>query len=517
MRNLTSSFTTRGGIRFVALLFCFLALVMVERAWAMDLVTYDLDSLVYMSSDIVEAQLVRNYTEHNLTLVEIKVTAVYKGAIKVDQSLAITALDFYRVPDEKMRRNSTPLPIGASCFFFLVRAKAKFLWDIPDDAVVYWTVPSGLKLVQDNKVMGFAQQMNPGPYVAQMPEDHADMTFPTLEEFRAQLPLRITQTTAWAAQPEQPATTPQLLQLLRERIQHAQRWQQDAIAEAVCRQLAYQQNPVILFEAISLNPPGNCPSILARGLGTPDGREALLQQLSNSKEPLAQRMIYARLIQQAGSIYQTKYTDKGWIVTGKLEQNNGEYLTRIARIAMQNQWQEGYCLSLLQSLDYLLNGISQSKNDALQADAQTAQIVLKSLYNTTKSEQIKFQIEINANRENRKTYDQLNAPGGAVISLVTIPDQQRYSKPTARNLAFEYHIDVLNEPIDPPSLVFLNLKTKKTYLIPTEISFQNNQGASGGKSITLPPDLPHGRYHIYLRFTSDGKVVSNGHFAETTL
>lgn len=117
-------------------------------------------------------------------------------------------------------------------------------------------------------------------------------------------------------------------------------------------------------------------------------------------------MIYARLIQQAGSIYQTKYTDKGWIVTGKLEQNNGEYLTRIARIAMQNQWQEGYCLSLLQSLDYLLNGISQSKNDALQADAQTAQIVLKSLYNTTKSEQIKFQIEINANRENRKTYDQ---------------------------------------------------------------------------------------------------------------
>ena len=63
----------------------------------MDLITYDLDSLVFMSPQIVEGRLGGTQVKNNETVWEFKISAVYKGALKVGQSIDVTALGFFRV------------------------------------------------------------------------------------------------------------------------------------------------------------------------------------------------------------------------------------------------------------------------------------------------------------------------------------------------------------------------------------------------------------------------------------
>jgi hypothetical protein len=52
-------------------------------AQAMNLYTYDLDSLVYMSPQIVEGTLGRQHRTNNFTCWEIEISGVHKGALKL--------------------------------------------------------------------------------------------------------------------------------------------------------------------------------------------------------------------------------------------------------------------------------------------------------------------------------------------------------------------------------------------------------------------------------------------------
>jgi len=510
--------------RFMALIICLLSLFAVAQA--MNLYSYDLDSLVYMSSDIVEGTLVRKYQEHDLHLTEIKVTAVQKGQFAPGQSVALTALDEYQVPDEAKEgpfgNAFRSLQVGDTFFFFLVRAKKTFLWEIPDDAVIYWTVPSGLKLVRDNKVYGFAQYRNPGPYVAVIP-DSPEKKSPTPEEFRAQIRASIPKTDAIAAQLKQSATSedvPKLMQLLLERAQTDGIRHRDVIAEAACTNLANLHDPEPLFAALSLERSFMCRQLLAEGLRTPAGREALLKRIGNDRESLVKRIGYAYLLTDVGGVYHQTYTNiSDGRVTGTPRDNNAEYLTRIARLTRENRQHEELCLALLNSLDFLFRSTASLKEEAILGDIQTALAVLKTLYGDTTSEQVKFQLEVAINNGSRTAYGQLDSPCGPVISRITLPDPNRYSKPAERSLIFEYTIYVLDTPVDAPSIILVNQDTHKSLSIPAEIPFKSEGGYNigGSNSVRLPDDLPHGRYRIYLQFTRGEKVVSVGHYAEATL
>ena len=67
------------------------------RTQGMNLYTYDLDSLVYMSPQIIEGKLGGTHRTNNVTVWEIKISAVHKGGLKVGRFIDLTALDFYRV------------------------------------------------------------------------------------------------------------------------------------------------------------------------------------------------------------------------------------------------------------------------------------------------------------------------------------------------------------------------------------------------------------------------------------
>jgi len=516
MQTARSSRDIHCGIRFAVLFFCLLTLFTADSVRAMNFDHYDLDSLVYMSSEIVEAKLMRFYKEHNLDLAEIKVTAVHKGAFEPGQSVAIAALNFYMIPDDKMEFNLNPLRIGDTFFFFLARAEKRFLWDIPDGAAIYWTTPSGLKLIRENKVIGFAQLSNPGPYEALLPKSHFNLTSPTPEEYREQIHTSIGNSFGLSEQLKKPATradAPKLMRMLRLRMQNHDRWLRDAIAEDICTQLANLHDPEILLKAIAFTSRSNSQAILGRGLGTPAGRDALLKELGNEKEPLEKRKEYTYLLQEVGAIYH----QTGATFTGKPLGSNAEYLTRIARMTFENRKHEELCISLLENLDFLFRTINQVKEEAILTDVHTALPVLKTLYDDTPSEQMKYQVEVTINDGSHEAYLQLNSPCGPAISILTIPAPGKYTKPAERSLAIEYSVSFIDKPVDTPTIVLVNQETGKFWIIPSKIPYYNLGNSSGGHSVSLPPDLPHGRYRIYLQFSRGDTIVGKSHYAETEL
>jgi len=318
---------------------------------------------------------------------------------------------------------------------------------------------------------------------------------------------------------EPAADASKLLQLLHERLLNSENWLRDTIAEIACMRLANLRDPDILFQAIDLKSSFWGQSTLASGLCTPRGREALLQRLGDARIPLDWRLVYARLLQNAGVAYHqavTGITENGTTNTGQPQGNNAEYLTRIARLILDNRQQEDFCLILLDSLDSLFSFIMNTTEEPLIADRNTALQVLQALYEAKPSERIKFQVEMALSHGGREAYDRLNSPCGPVIAILTVPEAGKYHRPTERSFAFEYECHVLDEPVDAPSIVFLNTEIGNSWVIPSQIPF-DGRGASGGRSIELPKDLPHGHYRIYLQFTREGKVISTGHYDETEL
>ena len=99
-------------------------------ARAMNLYTYDLDSLAYMSSDVVEADIVGSKPNKNFEIVQVRVTDVRKGHFTKGQTVDLIALSFfYKTGADTF--NSKPLAAGDHLFLWLVKATKTFLYDIP--------------------------------------------------------------------------------------------------------------------------------------------------------------------------------------------------------------------------------------------------------------------------------------------------------------------------------------------------------------------------------------------------
>src|SRR5882762_2454251 len=51
--------------------------------------SYDLDSLVYLSTEVAEVEIARSYEAHGLELIDVKVTLVHKGGFKKEQTVIV--------------------------------------------------------------------------------------------------------------------------------------------------------------------------------------------------------------------------------------------------------------------------------------------------------------------------------------------------------------------------------------------------------------------------------------------
>ncbi len=104
-----------SGTRCLALCICLAVFFVARSARAADLYSYDLDSLVYMSSDIVEAQVVKLGPTHInawLSRSKLKVTAVHKGKLTPGKTITVALVILYGVHDDSKHdtRNTPPFP-----------------------------------------------------------------------------------------------------------------------------------------------------------------------------------------------------------------------------------------------------------------------------------------------------------------------------------------------------------------------------------------------------------------------
>jgi len=166
------------------------------RTQGMNQYTFDLESLVDMSPQIVEGQLGGEHRTNNVTVRQFKISTVHKGNLKAGQTIDVTALDFYSVSSNSFWGNDK-LKEGDKLFFFGDRARNTFLYDIPTNAEIYWPAPSGIRFIAGGKALNFFQYDNPGPYVAILGGAATNTAIPTVTEFREQIRESIAQMDKW--------------------------------------------------------------------------------------------------------------------------------------------------------------------------------------------------------------------------------------------------------------------------------------------------------------------------------
>jgi len=184
--NLNLRALTLMTIRFRSLRFALaFALLLPITAVAMDLVHYDLDSLVYSSTDIVVADLSKD-AQGKFTAT---VAETLYGSLRPGQKLdSLTPfLTFFQ-----------PLNDGQKVILFLDGRPHQYDFFHQDAARSPYAVPpSGVYLIDEYRhVHQYFQQNNPGPYVAQgymffperkAPTEKEDLELPSLDEVKAQI------------------------------------------------------------------------------------------------------------------------------------------------------------------------------------------------------------------------------------------------------------------------------------------------------------------------------------------
>jgi hypothetical protein len=175
----------RSHLRSGQCVLSLLILLLPVGAGAMDLPHYDLDSLVYLSTDIVLADISKD-TSGNFTAT---VTEGLYGSLQSGEKLgALTPfLMFFQ-----------PLNDGQKVILFLDRRHHQYDFFHQDAAKSSFAVPpSGVYLIDEYRhVHEYFQQNNPGPYVAQgysffidrqVPTEKDDLDLPSLQEVKERI------------------------------------------------------------------------------------------------------------------------------------------------------------------------------------------------------------------------------------------------------------------------------------------------------------------------------------------
>ena len=401
------------------------------QAGAMNLYSYDLDSLAYMSSDVVEADIVGPKPNKGFEIVQVRVTQTYKGHFKKDQVIELTALSFFTKSGKEMF-DTTPLVAGDHLFLWLAKAKETFLYNIPKDADIYWPVPSGVKLVQNARVLDFQQFNNPGPYQNVTPEQYSKGGPPTVDEFRAKLSESLRRTDELKTKFEAPATSADV-PWLRELLRSSQRtgfFGRDKIAEIAATRLVKVATPTTLADALLKSQDYQITGILAGGLNTEPGRALLMKRIGDAQEPRADRLRYAGALNSFNLLLHPDAT----------------ILSELAKLAMRVRSDETLTETILSSMgasSQISYGSPQSAREAAKKWSPALE-QLRQLHGQTTLPKLRFQIETLTFNTDPEALQRFYPSLGPVPSIIHLPDDPaEYSKPAGRALTFEYEIRVL--------------------------------------------------------------------------
>lgn len=462
--------------------------------------SYDLDSLTYMSTDIVRATIVED---------GVRVEQVYNGKSAKGDVLRFD-LSAYRKPPKDDDPNTLRLVVGDELVLFFDKTHRV------NDTGDQWPVSSGVKLIHDGKVFSAVQWDNPGPYVLDCRPENVKNGV-SLKQFESDLNASVKSAAAFQQKLSTPPATkdiPWLLEAMKDRSTITGGWgSRDHIGELLSVRLANLHDYDATDQAISVFPHADerVRTLLA-GYGTPKGRDYMLKIIGDAKQPMKKRILYADGLWNIGTEYH-RSLEVGGSITGDIGKDNGDFLKRIAQLTADNAADEPLCLAILRSLKTCASEVTQSKSKVLTADLTAALGVVGKQYKTS-SQHVKFAIELVALRADSDAYKKLESPCGDVPFFLS-PPSTRYTPSATPRLIFEYEYATATQDMSKLSyfIVLERLDGPERFEIPWKskgwmvgVSSANGSSGRGSGAVDLPKDVPTGKYKVYVRMKSGDKT-----------
>ncbi len=332
-----------------------------HRAVAMDLPSYNLDSLAFMAHDIVSGRV----TAVHGGALEVKLQAVYAGGLRAGADISVDVPDFFEIWHSD-GKSSAPGP-GDRFFFFLVKGRPQFLFHPPPGS--YVPVPSGLKLAVDRRVYGFYQLSNPGPYLAGPNAPFGKKRSQARKRFVASLQQsikRVQTTKAFFKTPPNRTQIPRLLSLLKRRsaLDKEKMGPDDAIADATVERLSlFRDCPSAILPAITYasNIGFQASVALPSALATPAGRNLWLTWIGDRRTPTRVKGALAAGAFTLGVNYWMYGSSSGPVLKPGAGRGrrvthsvNGNYMARLATLALRLRRNKPMFQGLMGQWDFLI-------------------------------------------------------------------------------------------------------------------------------------------------------------------
>ena len=143
--------------------------ILADRAEAAQMFRFDLQSLAYMSTAVVEGDVTAYERVHWVDKLSVKITRAYAGEFKEGDTVVAGLSAYAKAGADAFTFER--FGVGDHLILFLEPVTQQS-WK--DDAIPFWPVSSGLKLIVGGKVTGMEQMENPGPYVNNIAEGDAE-------------------------------------------------------------------------------------------------------------------------------------------------------------------------------------------------------------------------------------------------------------------------------------------------------------------------------------------------------
>ncbi len=489
------------------------------------IISLDLDSLIYMGPQIVEGRFqAKNpaikHSNSYVTVWDVSISLVHKGSFKVGQQVEVVVSDFAREEDCGFV-GSDYLKAGDEFFLFLDnqpsegtqaafhdgKTQATFRDGLPTKSEFYWPAPSGLRLIKKGKVVFYLNEdLRPYPYHADPEGAETNATIPTVAELREQIRESLPRVETWRLLLEREAAAkniPELVRIIREREQHKSLWRRDRIAELASERLASLHDIPSVVEAMRL---GGDFHRLVKGFDTKAGREFLFSQILDGSKPEAERINWVTILGNVG-----------------LSSREHDF-ERVAQLAIRDEIGtdlRSALLGCLQAPYHVGVGVGGSM-DGMPDKTQKADVVeacgiLESFSRRTISEELKYEIDL-ALASLMDNEDGTNLP--PVISILrSINRTDNRVKPPQGHLGFAFRYYVVRTGNWTVKVALVDVKARKKWSLNSNRILGYTPGAQGGggDEVVLPEDLPRGRYRVFFEHLNNGKVEGSGHFFEMDL
>jgi hypothetical protein len=136
-------------------------------AGARPLFHYDLQSLAYMSSAIIQGNVTAAKEVNGIDALTIKITKSHLGDFKQGDSIVVGTSAYAKTADV---HNLAKLSTGDHLILFIQPTTPD---SVKQAGLDHWVISSGVKLIFVDKVTGMRQDMNPGPYINSIDEGPA--------------------------------------------------------------------------------------------------------------------------------------------------------------------------------------------------------------------------------------------------------------------------------------------------------------------------------------------------------